>query len=125
MPSSEDDINAIDKWLGQKGVGIWGDWMISEPERRKLAASWFFREIMDFYEWRFTEEQRKIVRSQNGNIDVSANPSGGRFDGRDKGNQMGQVLAFGDVSMRSVRSVQKRAGSKSTARGKRTRGTGQ
>lgn len=38
----------IEEWLASKNVDLWGDWRISDPERRKLAAAWFGRQMAEY-----------------------------------------------------------------------------
>lgn len=38
-------IDACEKYLGNLGVSLWGDWEIQNTERRHLAARWLAKQI--------------------------------------------------------------------------------
>lgn len=40
-------IDEIYEWLGTLGVSLWADWYIESPDRRRLAAEWFHKQMTD------------------------------------------------------------------------------
>lgn len=40
-------VDEIYYWLGTLGVSLWADWYIESPDRRRLAAEWFHKQMTD------------------------------------------------------------------------------
>lgn len=40
-------VDEIYEWLGTLGVSLWADWYIESPDRRRLAAEWLQKQIVD------------------------------------------------------------------------------
>lgn len=38
-------IEQIEQWLASKNVDLWANWRISDPERRREAAEWFYKQL--------------------------------------------------------------------------------
>lgn len=58
----------IEEWLESLHVDLWGDWRISDPERRKLAAEWFERQIVEYNRFAYNamfEERLAGVRAES------------------------------------------------------------
>jgi hypothetical protein len=55
-------VDEVERWLEAKGVTLWADWFISEPDRRKLAAEWFVSEVEDFYRFAMPEPVAGALR---------------------------------------------------------------
>jgi len=47
----DDPIEIIEQWLDTKPYTLWATWDLSQPERKRLAAEWFAKEIVDFNSW--------------------------------------------------------------------------
>lgn len=45
------DHNNATAWLEAKGTTLWGDWDITDLERRKVAANWFLNQIADYQQF--------------------------------------------------------------------------
>lgn len=43
--SREADVALTEVWLRHKGVTLWGDYTITDPARRRLAAEWFVDQL--------------------------------------------------------------------------------
>lgn len=41
-------MTLIEEWLAAKGVTLWGDWNINDPEQLKKAAHWFGSQMADY-----------------------------------------------------------------------------
>lgn len=42
------ELALVEGWLANKGVTLWMDWDISQPERRRQAAQWFLKSRDEF-----------------------------------------------------------------------------
>jgi hypothetical protein len=46
-------VDLVDEWLGLKGVTLWGDWDITDPAQRRLAAEWLATQMWEYSEWAY------------------------------------------------------------------------
>lgn len=40
-------VEQIEVWLESLGVSLWADWLVDAEDRRRLAAEWFRKQMID------------------------------------------------------------------------------
>lgn len=60
----ERSLQAIEQYLESLPYTLWGDWDVSIPERRRLAAEWFLEQIVALAEYQFGQLIGRLRREQ-------------------------------------------------------------
>lgn len=47
----DEAIDQVSAWLDTKGITLWGDYMITDPNSKRAAAKWFITQMDEFFVW--------------------------------------------------------------------------